>query len=158
MDISLQRKLRKNIEDGTLRRIGGVSDIRLSACIIWSSTTDLSRAVKKKQFDSELYKRLKVLSMKIPPLREQKTFIPKLAKLLIHYSLEVQPDDQFLLATSPLAQELNLAVFEEAIKAGAHVMTLNQMPGANEIFFRNASDKQLEYISPIIRKIYEEFD
>jgi aminopeptidase len=84
--------------------------------------------------------------------------IKKLAKLLIHYSLEVQPDDQFLLVTNPLAQELNLAVFEEAIKAGAHVMTLNQMLGANEIFFRNASDKQLEYISPVIRKIYEEFD
>jgi aminopeptidase len=84
--------------------------------------------------------------------------VTKLAQLLIHYSLEVQPDDQFLLITNPLADELNLLVYEEAIKAGAHVTTFNQMPGTSEVFFRHASDKQIEYISPLVRLAYEEFD
>lgn len=84
--------------------------------------------------------------------------IKNLAQLLIQYSLEVKPDDQFLLITNPLAQELNLAVYEEAVKAGAHISTFNQIPGASEIFFRHANDKQLEHISPILRMAYEKFD
>jgi aminopeptidase len=63
-----------------------------------------------------------------------------------------------MLQTSPLAHELNLCVYEEAVKAGAHITTFNQMPGAAEIFFRHASDAQIEHISPVIRMIYEQFD
>ena len=81
--------------------------------------------------------------------------ISKLAKLLVHYSLDLKPGEQFVLRTHPLADELTLAVYEEAVKAGSHVLLQNSVPGAQEIFFKYASDDQLDYVSPI-RKITTE--
>ena len=84
--------------------------------------------------------------------------ITKLAQVLVHYSLELKPGDQFILQTSPLAHELNLAVYEEAVKAGAHIMVRNQVPGTQELFFKYANDEQLAYVSPVQRLIVEDFD
>jgi aminopeptidase len=84
--------------------------------------------------------------------------IAKLAKVLVNYSIALKPGDQFVLQTSPLAEELNLAVYEEAVKAGANVFVQQSMPGAQEIFYKYASDAQLDFISPIRRLITETFD
>jgi aminopeptidase len=84
--------------------------------------------------------------------------ITKLAQVLVHYSLEIKPGDQLILQTSPLAHELNLAIYEEAIKAGAHITVRNQIPGAAEIFYKYASDEQIAHVSPIQRLLVEKFD
>jgi aminopeptidase len=84
--------------------------------------------------------------------------ISKLAKVLVHYSLAVQPGQQFAIRTHPLAEELTLAVYEEAVKAGAHAFILPSTPGADEIFFRYASEAQLDHVSPISKLITETFD
>jgi aminopeptidase len=84
--------------------------------------------------------------------------ITKLAKVMVHYSLGLQPGQQVQIRTHPLADELTLAVYEEAIRAGAHVFIQNQVPGAQEIFFKQASEAQLDYISPIRKLINETFD
>jgi aminopeptidase len=84
--------------------------------------------------------------------------VSKLAQVLVHYSLGLQPGLAFGLQTSPLAQELTLAVYKEAILAGAHVSVINETPGQNEIFLRYASDAQLDHVSPILRLMTEQFD
>jgi aminopeptidase len=84
--------------------------------------------------------------------------IIKLAKLMVHYSLEIKPGQQLIIRTHPLAEELTLATLEEAVKAGAFVTIQTDTPGAEEIFFKYASDAQLEYISPIRKIITETFD
>ncbi|MCP4425446.1 MAG: aminopeptidase [Chloroflexi bacterium] len=84
--------------------------------------------------------------------------ITKLAQVLVHYSVEIKPGDQFLITASPLAQELTLAVYEEAVKTGAYPMILTQTPGTQEIFFQHANDEQLTHISPVERMIVETFD
>jgi aminopeptidase len=84
--------------------------------------------------------------------------LEKLARVLVDYSLELKPGQTFWLRTSPLAEELNLAVYEEAVRAGAHVFVDQRMPGAEEIFFKYASDEQLDYVSPIRELIAEQFD
>jgi aminopeptidase len=84
--------------------------------------------------------------------------ITKLAKVMVHYSLGLQPGQQVQIRTHPLADELTLAVYEEAIRAGAHVFIQNQVPGAQEIFFKQASEAQLDYVSPIRKLINETFD
>ena len=84
--------------------------------------------------------------------------ITKLAKVLVHYSLQIQPGQLVYLQTTPLADELSLAFFEEATKAGAHIHIQNEVPGTREIFLKNASDEQLDFENPIRRKIYETFD
>ncbi len=84
--------------------------------------------------------------------------IEKLAKVMVNYSLDLKPGQRFWLRTTPLAEELNLAVYEEAIKAGAHVLVDQSIPGAREIFFKYASDEQLDYVAPIRRTIVETFE
>jgi len=84
--------------------------------------------------------------------------VSKLAKVMVNYSLELQPGQKFWLRTTPLAEELNLAVYEEAVRAGAHVFIDQRMPGAEEIFFKYASDEQLDYVSPLRRIIVDTFD
>ncbi len=84
--------------------------------------------------------------------------VEKLAKVMVNYSLELKPGQKFWLRTTPLAEELNLAVYEEAVKAGAHIFVDQRMPGADEIFFKYASDAQLDYVSPIRHIIVDTFD
>ena len=84
--------------------------------------------------------------------------ISKLAKVLVHYSVEVQKGQQVLIRTSPIADELTLAVYEEIIKAGAHPFITNEVPGTKEAFYKFASDEQLDYVSPIEKLIVETFD
>src|SRR5919201_2926683 len=84
--------------------------------------------------------------------------VEKLAQVMVNYSLELTPGQKFWLRTTPLAEELNLAVYEEAVKAGAHIFVDQRVPGAEEIFFKYASDEQLDYIPPLRHVIVETFD
>jgi aminopeptidase len=84
--------------------------------------------------------------------------IQKLAEVLVHYSLELKEDQKFVLRTFPLAEELALSVFLEALKTGAHVFSLIALPGSEEIFYKFASDDQLDFISPIRKLIVEDYD
>ena len=84
--------------------------------------------------------------------------LEKLAQILIHYSLEIKPGDQLEIETTPLAQDLALLAYEEAIKAGAYVMNSIGLPGGEEIFYKFANDDQLDYVSPVRKMITKSFD
>lgn len=84
--------------------------------------------------------------------------IAKLADVLVHYSLELKPGQQMRLHTMPQAEELSLAVYSAAIKAGAHVFIQTTLPGEEEVFYKYASDEQLDYVSPIRKLISDTFD
>ena len=84
--------------------------------------------------------------------------VTKLAQVLVQYSLDLQPGELFTLRTSPLAEELSLEVYKEAVKAGAHITIQNSLPGAEETFYKFASDAQLIHISPVRKLILETFD
>jgi aminopeptidase len=84
--------------------------------------------------------------------------ISKLAAVFIHYSLGLTPGQQFLIRTHPFAEELTVAVYEEAIKAGAHIFIQATTPGADELFYKYATDTQLDYVSPVQKLMTETFD
>ena len=84
--------------------------------------------------------------------------VSKLAKVLVHYSVEIQKGEQVAIRTSPIADELTLAVYEEVIKAGGHPFVVNEVSGADEVFFKFASDEQLDYVSPVSKLVLETFD
>jgi aminopeptidase len=84
--------------------------------------------------------------------------VSRLAKVLVHYSVGLQSGQQLHLITSPIAAELSLAIYEEAIKAGANVFVEQYLDEASELFFKYASDAQLDYVSPVRKLIYETFD
>ena len=84
--------------------------------------------------------------------------VTKLANVLVNYSLEIKPGQKFRITASPLASELTLAVYEEAIKAGAHVLIDQPLDEAQEIFYKLASDEQLDFVSPLEKMITDTFD
>ncbi|HOC06191.1 MAG: aminopeptidase [Bacillota bacterium] len=84
--------------------------------------------------------------------------IEKLAKLLIHYSLGIKKGQTLLIQSTLQAEPLMEAAYKEAILAGAHVTNLAGLPNAAEIFYKYASDEQLEYVSPLEEFITENID
>jgi aminopeptidase len=84
--------------------------------------------------------------------------VTKLAKVLVNYSVEIKPGQQLQISSSPIAHELTLAIYEEAIKAGANIFLVQPLLEATEILYTFASDKQLDYVSPVNKLIYETFD
>ncbi len=79
-DISLatQSKLLKVIEDHSMRRVGGVRDVPVRARVIAATSADLDAKMRSGEFRKDLYHRLKILPLELPPLRERKEDIPLL--------------------------------------------------------------------------------
>ena len=84
--------------------------------------------------------------------------ILKLAKVLVNYSVESKPGQQLQISSDPLASELTLAVYEEALKAGANVLLDQPLEEAYELFYKFATDEQLKYVSPVRKLVVETFD
>ena len=78
MTLSLQAKLLRVIEGKTFRRVGGVSDIEVNVRIISATNKNIHELIEKKLFREDLYFRLNVLSINVPPLRERREDIPLL--------------------------------------------------------------------------------
>lgn len=91
MDLALQSKVLRAIEDGEIERVGGVKGIKIDVRIVAASNKDLEKAVEEKHFREDLFYRLNVFPIKIPPLRERKEDIPLLVKYFINkYCLEIK--------------------------------------------------------------------
>jgi len=85
----LQVKLLRVVQEKTFRRIGGTDDIKVDVRIISATNQNLSVQVKEGTFREDLYYRLNVIPIQLPPLRERKDDIPILAKHFIEkYSQE----------------------------------------------------------------------
>lgn len=83
MDITLQSKLLRVLQDGMIRRVGGLADIHVDVRIISNTNIPPMQAIEQKQLRKDLYFRLGVVNITIPPLRERKEDIPLLAKTFI---------------------------------------------------------------------------
>ncbi len=71
MDLSLQAKLLKAIEEKTVRRLGSIQSRRFDVMLIAATNQPLERAIQERSFREDLYYRLKVLEIHLPPLRER---------------------------------------------------------------------------------------
>lgn len=80
MDISLQAKLLRVLENRTIRRIGGYKEIPFDVMVVATTNRDLSRLQKEGKFRQDLYFRLNMFNLRIPPLRERRDDIPLLAE------------------------------------------------------------------------------
>jgi DNA-binding NtrC family response regulator len=83
----LQAKLLRVLEDQVIHRVGGVRDIQVDVRVIAASNRDLERAVRESHFRQDLYYRLAIISIFIPPLRERKDDLLSLVDFFIdHYN------------------------------------------------------------------------
>jgi two-component system response regulator AtoC len=85
MSLTIQVKLLRVLERMTFRRVGGTKDIKVSVRIISATNSDLEGSVQKKTFREDLYYRLKVVPIFIPPLRERKEDIYLLLRHLLNH-------------------------------------------------------------------------
>ncbi len=88
MPTNLQAKLLRVIENGTFRRIGGTTDIKVDVRIISATNKDLKEEISAARFREDLFYRLNVVPINIPPLRERKEDIPLLIDHFLRKSAE----------------------------------------------------------------------
>jgi transcriptional regulator with PAS, ATPase and Fis domain len=91
MDLTIQSKLLRAIEEGEIERIGAGKTTKVDVRIVAASNKDIEKAVEDKKFREDLYYRVNVFPIKIPPLRERKDDIPLLVEYFINkYCLEIK--------------------------------------------------------------------
>lgn len=84
MDVSLQAKLLKVIEDQRFRRIGDTQDIEVDVTVIAATHQSVEKLVKEGRFREDLYYRLNVVPLELPPLRKHREDIPDLCTHFIN--------------------------------------------------------------------------
>ena len=83
MDIALQAKLLRVLQEKTVERLGGTKTTKVDTRVIAASNSDLKEMIDQKQFRDDLYYRLSVFPVTIPPLRDRRDDIPELAEHFI---------------------------------------------------------------------------
>jgi len=141
----LQVKLLRVVQEKTFRRIGGAEDIKVDVRIISATNQNLSERVKKGDFREDLYFRLNVIPIHMPPLRERKEDIPLLTQHFIEkYALEFGKEVRMI---SVYAMELlmeyafpgNIRELENIIERGVAMETSNIILPENLVISANAA-------------------
>lgn len=85
MDLQLQSKILRVVEDMTVTPLGSEKGVKINTRIVAATNKDLEEEVKKGNFREDLYYRLNVITLELPPLRERVGDIP----LLLNYFLDI---------------------------------------------------------------------
>jgi PAS domain S-box-containing protein len=100
---NLQVKLLRVLENCTFMRVGGEKPVTVDVRVVSATNCDLKREVEKQRFREDLYYRLNVVPLKLPPLRERQADIPL---LLAHFLEQARGRGQRALSFSPAAMDL----------------------------------------------------
>jgi two-component system response regulator HydG len=83
LSVDLQAKLLRALQEKEIRPVGSTKQVPINLRILAATNRDLEQAVAQGEFRRDLYFRLNVLSLRIPPLRERREDIPLLAETLL---------------------------------------------------------------------------
>ena len=83
MDVRLQSKLLQVLQDSTFQRIGGKETVKVDVRVMAATHRDLEKAIADRTFREDLYYRLNVINVHLPPLRERKEDVVPLAEFLM---------------------------------------------------------------------------
>lgn len=104
MPITTQTKILRVLQEGELERVGGSDTVRVNVRVIAATNRDLARQIEKGEFRADLFYRLNVVTLHLPPLRERREDIP----LLVEY---------FLQRFQPSGAVSRVSISREAIEA-----------------------------------------
>ncbi|MFO0614032.1 MAG: sigma 54-interacting transcriptional regulator [Polyangiaceae bacterium] len=102
MGLSMQTKLLRVLEDGLVRPVGGDKARRVSVRVIAATNRDLEKMVQARTFREDLFYRLDIIRVAIPPLRARPNDIP----LLVHHMLQKHGKGRRVRVTPPAMQRL----------------------------------------------------
>jgi DNA-binding NtrC family response regulator len=105
MELALQAKLLRVLEEGNFRRVGGLKDIVLDSRIIAASNRNLKQESEGGNFRLDLYFRLSIIQVDIPPLRDRKDDVILLAKYYIEKA-NLKRRGKALIALSPEVERI----------------------------------------------------
>jgi two-component system, NtrC family, response regulator AtoC len=122
--MSMQVRLLRVLQDRRFERVGGTEPVEVDVRVIAATNKDLSRLVRKQRFREDLYYRINVIRIDLPPLRERPEDIPLLAE---HFAARYARPGQPSRPIAPEAMELllrhdwpgNVRELENAIERGA---------------------------------------
>ncbi len=92
ISVHMQSKLLHILQEREIMRVGGVKQIKVDVCVIAATNKDLKATVEEETFREDLYFRLNVIPLHIPPLRERIDDIPRLIDFLLQKFSEEYPD------------------------------------------------------------------
>ncbi len=135
----LQVKLLRFLQEGTFEKVGGERTISVNVRVISATNKDLKQEVQRGAFREDLFYRLNVIPIHIPPLRERKTDIPLLAGHFLQQVAERNHQTVPEIAEEALAvmmdyawpgnvRELQNAVQFAIVKCNNKIITLNDLP------------------------------
>ena len=164
MSLSTQAKLLRVLQDGRFERVGSNETIMTDVRIIAASNKNLRDEVINGRFREDLYHRLNVFSIYIPPLRERKEDIPELSEYFI--SRAVKENEKKIKGISPKALKLlasyswpgNVRELENVIRR-AVVVASSDIINVNDIILSpEPYKKELQELSNVIKDILDRVD
>jgi len=174
----VQVKLLRVIQEGELERVGGEQTIRVDARIIAATNKDLNEMVRKSQFREDLYYRLNVIPIELPPLRKRKSDIPELVEFFLkrlarenkRKGIQIDPEAMELLLDYPWPgniRELENVLERAVVLCDSDRITANELPFVHEasaaspevpiqIFNGNLDDRLADIEKQLLLKAMQE--
>ncbi len=139
MPMMLQAKLLRAVQEREIRRVGATRAFPINLRIIAATNVNLAEEVKAKNFREDLFYRLNVIEIRLPPLRDRKEDIPLLVQGLLQKSIAAQQKSLHEIAESVLARLIdyqwpgNVRELENVIERAAtlcqsHAITIADLP------------------------------
>jgi two-component system nitrogen regulation response regulator GlnG len=139
MTLSTQTKILRAIQAGEIQRVGGSETIKVSVRLIAATNKDLEKLVTDKLFREDLYYRLNVVRIKLPPLRERLSDVPALVDFMLQRlagekkirARKVSPEALAALCAYPWpgnVRELENTVYRSGVVAQGETVLLKDLP------------------------------
>jgi two-component system response regulator AtoC len=151
MPAPLQTRLLRVLQEGKVRRVGGSRDIAVDVRLIAATAKDLDAAVKSGAFREDLYYRVKVVHLHIPPLRARREDIPLLAEALVQRAarrlgkpaprLGAEASEALLLPSWPgNVRQLEHAIESAVVRCTGDEIGVDELPEEVRLALRRASE------------------
>lgn len=167
MPLNLQAKLLRVLQEREIERVGGTNTIKVDIRLISATNKDLLKLVNEKTFREDLYFRLNVVPIYLPPLRERKEDIPLLLEHFINYYVKkfnknIKGISDELMETliqyswPGNIRELENIVQRTIILAKSDYLTIEDLPIGLSIKKKEVSEDRSEYIEDK-EKLFNDF-
>jgi len=160
---ALQGKLLHVLQDGQFSRVGGRSTIKVNVRVLAATNQNLEQAVAAGRFREDLYYRLNVIQIVVPPLRERREEIPALAEYFVRRYARLFQREEFSLPPETIEQLTrhrypgNVRELENVIKRmivlGYSQVTMNPLPSGLESGDANGSVRAAKPGAPSLKTV-----